>query len=77
MTYAIRFDYPEATQPVFAGMHKGALGWAPTLKTALMFDDAEDAQRTMENGYGSSATYGRVVLVKAGYPVEVAGQRER
>jgi hypothetical protein len=69
MSYAIRFDYPEGTEPLFAGMHKGALGWAPTLKTALMYDDADVAARVLENGYGSTAKFGRVVQVKAGYPV--------
>jgi hypothetical protein len=70
MSYAIRFDYPEADKPVFAGMHKGALGWAPTLATANIYDDAEVAARVLENGYGDGTRpWGRVVQVKAGYPV--------
>lgn len=70
MTYAIRFDYPESDQPVYAGKHKGALGWAPTLATAIMFDDADAAHRTLENGYGTeNRKWGRVVQVKAGQPV--------
>lgn len=60
-TYAIQFDYPEGT--VWAGMHKGALGWAPQLATALLFDDADRARATMLNGYGSSAEWARVVKV--------------
>lgn len=61
-TYAIQFDYPEGT--VWAGMHKGALGWAPQLATALLFDDADKAQSTLEHGYGdASRAWGRVVPV--------------
>jgi len=64
MSYAICFDYPEADEPVFAGMHKGGLGWAPTLKTALIFENEEDAARTLENGYGEhTRAYGAVVEV--------------
>ena len=70
MTYAIRFDFPESDQPLLAGIHKGAFGWATTLKTALLFDFAEDAARNLESGYGAAKTYGRVIEVKAGYPVE-------
>lgn len=62
-TYAIRFDYPEGT--VYAGMFKGALGWAPTLATALIFDDAEKARSLMAAGYGGSADWAKVVPVKA------------
>ena len=62
-TYAIRFDYPEGS--VYAGMHKGALGWAPTLATALLFDDAEKARRLLTAGYGRSAEWAKVVPVKA------------
>lgn len=60
-TYAIQFDYPEGT--VWAGMHKGALGWAPQIATALLFDDADRARATMENGYGPSRDWARVVEV--------------
>lgn len=71
MTYAIQFDWPEADKPCFAGLHKGAAGWAPTLKTAMFWDDPDDAARWLVNAYGpNTATYGRVVQVKAGYPVE-------
>jgi hypothetical protein len=67
MSYAIRFDYPEADSPAFAGKYKGALGWAPTLATALIYEDAETALRTLENGYGEGTRpWGRVVQVKAG-----------
>ncbi len=68
-TYAIRFDYPETIEPVYAGWHKGALGWAPTLASAAFFDTADEAARTLKNGYGGTAIYGRVVAVKAGQPV--------
>lgn len=60
--YAIRFDYPQG-DTLYAGMHKGALGWAPTLLTALTYKDEETAQRVLDNGYGSQSRYGRVVLV--------------
>lgn len=75
-TYAIRFDFPERDEPLFAGEHKGALGWAPTLQTALLFDDADKAAAHLANGYGAAKIYGRIVSVKAGYPVEVAAPRE-
>lgn len=62
MTYAIRFDFPEGS--VYAGMYKGALGWAPTVATALMFDDADKARRLI-GGYGASAEWAKVVPVRA------------
>lgn len=68
MSYAIRFDFPDDwPEPgqLFAGMYKGAFGWAPTLATALLYDDEETAQRVLANGYGSAAKYGSVVLVDA------------
>jgi hypothetical protein len=70
MSYAVRFDFPESDQPLFAGLHKGAFGWAPTLATALIYDDADKAAAALENAYGeNSKRFGRVVQVKAGYPV--------
>jgi hypothetical protein len=64
--FAIRFDFPEG-EPLYAGMHKGAFGWAPTLATALIYSDEETAQRVLENAYGSGGRrYGRVVAVKDG-----------
>jgi hypothetical protein len=62
-TYAIRFDYPEGT--LYAGLYKGALGWAPQLATALLFEDADRAKATLDNGYGASAKWGKVVPVTA------------
>lgn len=62
-TYAIRFDYPEG--PVYAGLYKGGLGWAPTIASALMFDDADKARAMAENGYGASAAWAKVVPVRA------------
>jgi hypothetical protein len=62
VAYAIRFDYPEGT--VYAGEYKGGLGWAPTLRTALLFPDAEVAGRMLANGYGASVEFGRIVEVK-------------
>ena len=64
MKYAVRFDYPDVT--FYAGLAKGAFGWAPTLKTALLYDDAESAQRVLKNAYGPSANeWGKVVSVNA------------
>jgi hypothetical protein len=65
MSYAIRFDVPDADEPIYAGMHKGALGWAPTLATAKLYDDPDHAARELANGYGAMKAYGRVVTVKA------------
>lgn len=61
-TYAIAFRFPEGG--VFAGYYKGALGWAPTLKTALLFDNAEDAQRIIRNGYGAQEQWAYVVPIE-------------
>lgn len=68
-TYAIRFDFPESDEPLFAGRHQGALGWAPRLATALLFETAEAAKTLLENGYGDSGRWARVIEVKAGEPV--------
>ncbi len=62
-TYAIRFDYPEG-DTLYAGLHKGALGWAPTIKSAQLYSSEDEAERFLKNGYGASARYGRVVVVK-------------
>ncbi len=70
MTYAIRFDFPEANQPLFAGrLRDGGLGWAPTIRTAELFDNAEAALNTLNHGYGHTALYARVVTVTDGEPV--------
>ena len=65
MKYAIRFNYaPDWI--VYAGMHKGAFGWAPQLETALLYDDKEVAERVLKNCYGkASAEYGEVIEVPA------------
>lgn len=61
--YAIRFDFPDSNDVLYAGMHKGALGWAPTLATALLFQTREEAGRNLANGYGASTQYGTIVEV--------------
>jgi hypothetical protein len=69
--YAIRFDFPEAPgEPVFAGWVEESggrsLGYAPTLKTAALWDEEEIAQRHLQNGYGPSMREcGTVVEVPA------------
>lgn len=72
MRYAVRFDFPEAPEPVYAGLYRGAWGWAPTLRTAELFDDADTAARTLANGYGESTRrFGRVIAVdEHEYPTE-------
>lgn len=62
MSYAIRFDFPEGDTP-YAGLHKGALGFAPTLATALLFDDADRA-RALIGGYGTLGEWAKVVPVR-------------
>ena len=64
MKYAICFDFAEGIGPVFAGLSDGALGFAPTLATAELFDDEEAAERVLKNGYGKeTSAYGAVVEV--------------
>lgn len=63
--FAVRFDFPEADGPVYAGAYKGAAGFAPTLLTADLFDTAEIAERFLRNGYGPAREFGRVIDVTA------------
>lgn len=62
MTWAIRFDLP-SHEVLYAGLHKGAWGWAHTIRTAELFDSPEAAGRVLANGYGHSAQYGVIVEV--------------
>lgn len=66
MVYAIRFDFPEGTS--YAGVYKDAAGWAPTLKTALLFDRADEALTFLKNAYGESGKWARVIEIKDGEP---------
>jgi hypothetical protein len=59
--YAIRFDFPEADEPVYAGPYKGAAGFAPSLLTADLFARREQAEALLANGYGLAREFGRVV----------------
>jgi hypothetical protein len=70
MTYCIQFDFPGAPV-VFAGLVDGnAMGFAPTLKTATLYDDADEAHRFLTNGYGSEINkWGRVMTVAVGVAV--------
>jgi hypothetical protein len=62
--FAIRFDYPNDGPIMWAGMHKGAFGWAPTLASALIYNDRETAERVLANAYGpTSQTIASVVEV--------------
>ena len=62
--YVIRFDFPEGGPPFYAGMHKGAFGWAPTTATALVYEDPEIAERVLCNAYLVLAEHGRVVALE-------------
>lgn len=65
--YAIAFEFPESdgAPPVYAGLAGGAYGWAPTLETALIWNDPESAERVLTNGYGPAmAECGRVVAIE-------------
>ena len=45
-------------------MHKGAAGFAPTLASAVLFDDAGHARRFLDNSYGKAiSVWGRVIGV--------------
>lgn len=66
MTYAIRFEFPEGGS-VFAGDYQGAAGFAPTLRTAMLFEYEDAADRILTNAYGEQTRkYGRVILVRDG-----------
>lgn len=66
VTYAIRFEFPEGP-PAFAGDYKGAAGFAPSLRTAILFEDEDAAHRILTNAYGEQTQkYGRVILVRDG-----------
>ena len=66
MRYAIRFVDPDDPGGAFyAGDYNGAMGFAPTLKTALIYDDEETARRALENGYGTLRRYGNVIAIEA------------
>jgi hypothetical protein len=69
VTYAIRFDFPEADFPMFAGPYKGAAGFAPTLRSAWLYDDADVAARVLANSYGPNLSkFGRVFTVRERVP---------
>lgn len=67
MKFAICFDFPEMPDPLFAGwLHDGALGFAPTLKTAARFENWDAAERTIANSYGDeTGQFASVVEVEA------------
>lgn len=65
MSYAIRFDFPELEQPLFAGKAEGAAGFAPSLRTADLYDDRDVAERVLQNAYGDEVRkLGRVVTAE-------------
>ena len=64
MGFTIQFDFGDGAPPWYAGLFKGALGFAPTLESALIWSERETAERFLENGYGSAGTtHGRVIEV--------------
>lgn len=66
--YAVRFDFPEADGPCYAGVYQGAAGFAPTLLTADLYDTADIAARFLANAYGPAREFGRVVDVTEDTP---------
>lgn len=63
--YAVEFYDPDGGK-WYAGMHKDAFGFAPTLATALIYDDPDTAKRVLDNAYGNfGKQYGSVVRVAA------------
>jgi hypothetical protein len=61
--YAIEFTYPGGSTD-YAGARKGALDWAATLQTAIIFETAEEAARVLKNGYGQPLlSIGKVIEV--------------
>lgn len=76
MTYLVRFDefFPE---PVFAGLHKGALGFAHGPEGAIHFPDKETAGRHAANGYGLTAMQHAVIVPATDpYTTDVQGPTE-
>ena len=62
MSYAIRFDFPERKDSLWAGWHKDAYGYAPTLASASIFKAKEEAEGVLTTAYGTeTASYGTVV----------------
>lgn len=70
--YTIRFTFPDTDTPMFAGDHKGALGWAPTIDTALIWDSPDTAAQFLRDGYGVSKRWGEVVAIVDGEVWEIA-----
>ncbi len=64
MRYAIEFNFGDTVAIEYAGLHKGAMGWAPSLDTAQLYDTREEAERWLCNGYGAAKRYGRVIEVQ-------------
>ena len=61
--YLVKFTptHPEDA-PFFAGMHKGAAGFAPAPESALVFTTEQDAERFLHFAYSDAiASLGRVV----------------
>jgi hypothetical protein len=63
--FTICFDFPELEgEPQFAGWYKGTPGFAPSLASAMLFDDEETAERFLNGSYAAeTAECGRVVEV--------------
>jgi hypothetical protein len=65
--WVICFDFPDRGGIQFAAPSRnGALGFAPSVATAIRFESAEAAWRTLENGYADTVReFGRVVEMGA------------
>ena len=63
MSYTVCFDFPELTDPMFAGWARDVLGFAPSLRTAAMFETEEAAQRALDGYSANTREWGCVVEV--------------
>jgi hypothetical protein len=68
--YAICFDFPELDdEPLFAGWHQGAPGFAVELSTAMRFQTEAEAERSLVGMYGPvTRKYANVVEVNQPAP---------
>ena len=61
--YAIEFSWPDGPGVTYAGKTKDGLGFSPFISTALLCETREEAQRWLENGYGTASEFGKVIEV--------------
>lgn len=66
MGHALRFDFPDGAVAYAGICADGGLGFAPSLATALIWDDPDKMAALRTNGYGGLGDYARVVTVSDG-----------